>query len=171
MLNTNKYIFTYRKKFSKKNIYYTKPNIRNGFTMLMAIAVVVIIAGIMTIVLSITSQGTKRTTDIYLYEQAVLYSKSAAEKALLDISAQDYCVEPDAALLNYTLGNIYNINVTLRYIYTDFATCAAATGTAYTTVITPEQNGSVLMDIAVTVDNQTITSEPIRYFRRYIQKL
>ena len=35
-------------------------------------------------------------------------------------------------------------------------------------ITTPEQNGSVLMDITVTSE---AGSEPIRYFRRTIQKL
>jgi len=148
--------------------------------MIMAIAAIVVIAGIMTISLSITSQTSKRTTDIYLYEQAALYSKSAAEFALLQIANAAPCSIP---FINTTFGdnvianvnNIYDVNITLQYIYSGNiaadSPCFTALGVDYTQVQTDEQNGSVLMDIAVTVDDPTITSEPIRYFRRTIQKL
>src|SRR3990167_7195480 len=95
---------------------------RSGFAMIMAVIVILVISTIMALSLALTTETSKRTTDLYLYEQAVLHAKSAAELALLDIA-------------------------------------------------TPEQNGSVLMDFTITLHDQTIASEPIRYFRRTIQKL
>ena len=135
---------------------------RDGFAMIMAIIVVIVIGGLMAFSLSLVSQTGKRTTDLYLYEQTVLYSKSAAELALLDIAQHNPCTQVDN---NYTLGTIYNANVKMRYVYT--SPCASATND-YFTVTTPEQNGSVLMDITVTTKEGT---EPIRYFRRVMQKL
>ncbi|PHS57659.1 MAG: hypothetical protein COB17_05460 [Sulfurimonas sp.] len=143
---------------------------RGGFAMIMAIAAIVVIAGIMALALSLTTQTAKRTTNLYLYEQIILYSQSAAEFTLLNIAQQQACVEPANNLLNYTLDNMYDINITLAYVYTDPSPCGAF-GSDYTTVTTKEQNGSVLMDITVTVDNPNISSEPIRYFRRSMQKL
>ncbi len=144
---------------------------KNGFAMIMAIAVIVIIATIMALSLSLTSLTTKRTTDIYLYEQASLYAKAAAERALLKIAQNDANANPCGFTGdNYQLDNIYDVNVTARYVYTNFpAGCNVAQ--QFTTVTTPEQNGSVLLDIAVSINNTTITPEPIRYFRRTIQKL
>ena len=144
---------------------------RAGMAIIMAIAVIVILATIMALSLSLTTQTAKRTTDIYLYEQAALASKSVAERTLLSI-AENTCNIPNADL-NYRLdlnGNgtttddIYDINITLRFVYT--GTVIGCTD--YFNINTPEQNGSVLMDIAVSTD---IGSEPIRYFRRTIQKL
>ncbi|QOP46350.1 hypothetical protein [Sulfurimonas paralvinellae] len=139
---------------------------RSGIAMIMAIMVIVIIATIMALALALTSQTTKRTTDIYLHEQASLYSKAAAELALLNI-AKNGCSNN----YNHTFGDAgeikYDANVTMQYIYTvPIGGC-----TQYITIHTPEESGSVMMDIAVTLHDPSITSEPIRYFRRTIQKL
>ena len=145
----------------KNNIL--KPS-KNAFAMIMAIIVVIVIGGLMAFSLSLVAQTGKRTTDLYLYEQTVLYSKSAAELALLDIAKHNPCTQVDN---NYTLGTIYNANVKMSYVYTTPSPCASATND-YFTVTTAEQNGSVLMDITVTTNEGT---EPIRYFRRVMQKL
>ena len=136
----------------------------------MAIAVIVIIATIMALSLSLTSLTTTRTTNIYLYEQAELYAKAAAERALLSIARENNSTNPcNYKGANYTLDDIYDVNVTARYVYTSFpSSCNDAN---YTTVQTKEQNGSVLLNVAVSVTDTNIITEPIRYFRRTIQKL
>jgi len=144
------------KPYTKKSALLQK---RSGFAMIMAIIVIVVISTIMALSLSLTTQTSKRTTDLYLYEQSVLYSKSVTELALLDI-AKNGCKNS----FNTSFDCIYDANVTMRYIYTE-----AVTGcNSYFTINTPEQNGSVLMDITVTTN---VGTEPIRYFRRTIQKL
>jgi len=147
---------------------------KNGFAMIMAITVIVIIATIMALSVALTSQTAKRTTDVYLYEQASLYAKAASEIALLNI-AKNGCVNS----LNLTLGSgiKYDANITMKYAYTAATTNVAGTlncdeyFSTYGYINTPEQNGSVLMDIAVTLHDSSIATEPIRYFRRTIQKL
>ncbi len=134
--------------------------------MIMAITVIVIIATIMALSVALTSQTTKRTTDIYLYEQASLYAKAASEIALLDI-AKNGCQDTNNTIFGNAGEIQYDANVTMQYIYTT----PVAGCTQYTTISTPEQNGSVVMDIAVTLHDPSITTEPIRYFRRTIQKL
>ncbi|MEN4046448.1 MULTISPECIES: hypothetical protein [Sulfurimonas] len=155
---------------------------RSGIAMIMAIAVIVIIATIMALAISLTSQTTKRTTDVYLYEQSVLLAHSAAEYALLRISQTPPCTDLDTT---FTQDTLYNITIKLQYIYYDDpntplvneaqAVCnaipAANRGILYTTVTTPEQNGSVLMDVTVDVNDTTVASEPVRYFKRTLQKL
>ena len=154
---------------------------RSGMAMIMAIAVIVVISTLMALSLALTTQTSKVTTDLYLYEQTALYSKSAAELALLDIAQAAPCT---VLAPNYgfpsgcTPGTdcLYDANVTITYIYYDDPStagvnespCTTAAGTDYFTITTPEQNGSVLMDITVTTN---VGSEPIRYFRRTIQKL
>lgn len=142
----------------RKNNFLKLHQHRRGMAMIMALSVIVILGTIMALSLSFTAETTKRTTDIYLYEQSVLYSKSAAELALLEI-AENGCINS----YNINFDGLYDANVTMQYIYTAASTC-----TDYTTLTTPEQNGSVLMDITVTTNAGT---EPIRYFRRSIQKL
>jgi type II secretory pathway pseudopilin PulG len=144
---------------------------RNGIAMIMAIAVIVIIATIMALSLALTTKTTKKTIDLYLYEQAVLLSHSATEYALLRIAQDNNSTNPCTFTgANFTQDLIYDINISVQYIYTSFP----ATGNAaqrYTTIQTSEQNGSVLMDVSVSVNDDNIASEPIRYFRRTIQKL
>jgi type II secretory pathway pseudopilin PulG len=147
----------------RKNSFLKK--FRGGMAMIMAIAVIVIIATIMALALSLTSQTTKRTVDIYLYEQSALYAKSAVELALLEIAGATPC-----SISHYDTdfnGSIYDANITFKYIYTN-ASSICASGIDYFDINTSEQNGSVLMDISVGTDAGT---EPIRYFRRSIQKL
>ncbi|MCW8894665.1 hypothetical protein [Sulfurimonas sp.] len=156
--------------------YKKQAGFRSGMAMIMAIAIIVIIGTIMALSLALTTQTTKRTTDLYLYEQSVLYSKSAAELALLDIAQANPCTVPTA---NYSFPSgcvgaacLYDANVTIRYVYRGLA-CGDINGDGinddyFTTLTTDEQNGSVLMDITVSTNAGT---EPIRYFRRTIQKL
>lgn len=141
---------------------------KNAIAMIMAIAVIVIIATLLALSISLTSQTSKKTTDIYLYEQSVLLAHSAAEYALLRISQNPPCSDLNET---FTQDTLYNITINLQYIYDSNAPCIANGGTLYTIVTTPEQNGSVLMDITVDVNNTTVASEPIRYFKRTLQKL
>jgi hypothetical protein len=105
---------------------------------------------------------------LYLYEQVALHAKSGAELALLNI-AQNGCQNS----YNVVLDTIYDVNVTMQYIYTGPTTNLAGTNcNEYISYITTdEQNGSVLMDVTVSINDASITTEPIRYFRRSIQKL
>ena len=130
----------------------------------MAIAVIVVLATITAIALSMSAETTKRSTDLYLYEQSALYAKSAVELTLLDIAGAEPCSITEK---NFTIDTIYEVNVTLKYIYTAPSPCTESEDT-YFTVVTPEQNGSVLMDVTVST---TVGTEPIHYFRRSLQKL
>ena len=142
---------------------------RSGMAMIMAITVIVIMATIMALSISLTTTTTKKTVDMYLYEQSILLSKSATEYALLQIAQNPPCSNIDAT---FTQDTLYTIDISVQYIYDAAAPCATNGGTLYTTVATPEQNGSAVMDVTVSVTpDKNIASEPIRYFRRTIQKL
>ena len=132
---------------------------RNGIAMIMAIAVIVIISTIMALSLALTSQTTKQTTDLYLYEQSILLSKSATEYALLRIAQDGACTHTND--LNFIQDSIYDINITAQYIYTA-GTCA----NQYAVVTTPEQNGSVLLDVTVSITDRNITAEEVGVFGR-----
>ena len=141
---------------------------RDGIALMMAMAVIVIIATIMALSLSLTTQTTKRTADLYVYEQVILLSKSAAEYGLLQISKNAPC---SVTGLDFTHEGIYDVNITMKYIYTAPSPCANINDN-YFTITTDEQNGSVLMDITVSVPtSKNIVNEPVRYFRRVIEKL
>ena len=164
-----------RKNYTLRTSYR---RFRKGMAMIMAIMVIVILATIMGMAISLSSETTKRTTDIYLYEQSVLLAKSAAEYALLRISLDNNVTNPcNVTSLNFSpdidndgISDFYDINISIKYSYTNYpATCPASV--QFAQITTPEQNGSVLLDIAVSVNDSTVSTEPIRYFRRTIQKL
>jgi hypothetical protein len=141
---------------------------RNAMAMIMAIAAIVVVATIMALSMAMTTETTKRTSDLYLYEQSILLSKSAAEYALLLVAQNQPCTDLNTT---FTQDTFYTIDIGISYIYDSVAPCTANGGALYTTVATPEQNGSVLLDVTVSVTDATVTTEPIRYFRRTIQKL
>ena len=76
--------------FLKKVRSYNR-RARSGMAMIMAITVLVVMATIMALSLALTTQTSKQTTDLYLYEQAVLVSQSAAEYSLLQLSNVNPC--------------------------------------------------------------------------------
>ena len=137
---------------------------RSGFAMIMAMGVIILVATIMLLSLNTTALTSKRTVDLYFYEQAELHAKSAIEYSLYQI-ATNGCQSTPYVVSN--LDGIYDINITTRFIGTSASGC-----TDYiTTLATPEQNGSVLMDVTVSIPANITGSEPIRYFRRTVQKL
>ena len=154
----------------KNSIIRSSYNSRSGMALIMAIAVIVIVSTIMALSLSLTTTTAKKTTDLYLYEQSVLLSKSATEYALLQIAQNSPCTYEGSS---FKYNTIYDINITVKYVYSDATICTglSPSGPLYTTVTTPEQSGSALIDVAVGVNDSSISTEPIRYFRRTIQKL
>jgi hypothetical protein len=158
----------------RKNRILVKP----AFAMILAVAIIILISGVMLLSLNISSQTSKRTIDTYLYEQAELHAKGAIEYALYEI-ARTGCLDTNLPIT--ALDGIYDINISTRYSYT------GETGVNTTTVnvdgdqcpnYTPnnavtanEQNGSVLMDVTVTIPASVTGTEPVRFFRRTIQKL
>jgi type II secretory pathway pseudopilin PulG len=145
---------------------FLRPKHRSAMAMIMAIAVIVIMATIMALSLSLSSQTTKESTTLYLYEESALLAKGATEYALLKIAQDGACSHTND--LNFKQDGIYDINISLKYIYLAPSPCTA--DETYATVTTDEQNGSVLMDISVSVD-QNVSGTPIRYFKRTMQKL
>jgi hypothetical protein len=147
---------------------------KNAMAMIMAIATIVILSSIMALSLMMSAKTSKSVDDLYLYEQSQLYTKSATEYALLQIAKNPPCSNLDT---NFIQDSIYDINISILYIYYKDASqdpqdiCDKNGGKLYTTVSTPEQNGSALIDVRVGVTDSTISSEKIVYFRRTLQKL
>ncbi len=156
----------------KNSILRTNPHKkRSGFAMIMAIAVIVVISTIMALSLSLTTETTKRTVDLYLYEQAELVAKSAVELTLLEIAKRDSatnCLNTYTALpFDSNITSLFDVNVSIQYIFTG---AVGGCDMYISNINTDEQNGSVLMNVVVSTKTD-ITTEPIRYFRRTIQKL
>ncbi|WP_373033677.1 type II secretion system protein [Sulfurovum sp.] len=144
---------------------------RNGFAMIMAIFFMILIATLLSYMLSTTSETAKRTTNVYLNEQAQLLAKSAVEYAILRVSGQDRsggtCVNSFNA--QYPEGTpMFDINVSIQYIgFGGLSGCNNYIGT----IATPESNGTMLIDVYVSDNASLNLSEPISYHRRTLQKL
>ena len=155
----------------RKNNTLNIPSKKNAIAMIMAITVIIVVATILALSLALTAATSKRTTDLYLYEQSILLSKSATEYAILRMGRDNTLANPCTYTgETFTQDTFYTINISVRYIYTNFpGTCAAPQ--QYITILTPEQSGSALVDVTISVTDESVATEPIRYFRRSIQKL
>ena len=137
---------------------------RSGIAMIMAIAVIVIISSILALSLSLTTQTTKNTADIYLYEQANLLARSAGEYAKLKIGQVGPCAYAGETFTEN--NNLYIITISPSYVYNNgFSACGA------TTLTQNEDFGAVWLDITVEVTDPTVVSEPIRIFKRKLVEL
>ena len=63
---------------------------RKGFSLIIAIAFLVAVAIVGTLTMMTVAVSTKETKNLYLYEQAQLYARSAAEYAILKIQSHDF---------------------------------------------------------------------------------
>ncbi len=136
---------------------------RQGFSLLLAIVVMITIATLMAIMISLISTTAKQTSDIYVSEQTKLLARSSTELALLAISGHNNsanCIN----YINFTYQTNYDVNMSLYYIGTNLP---SSCNTLDNNISTKESNGTVIIDTYVTFNG---ASEPIRYHRRTIQK-
>jgi hypothetical protein len=156
------------------DILSTFKSARKGIAMITAIAFLLIMVTIMGLMVSLTARASKQGADIYFQEQAQLLAKSATEYALLAISGHDRsggdCVNQITSGYVCTGGNcLYDINTTIRYI--GLGGLAGDCDDYIAAINTPESNGTVLIDVYVTLDpTQAKTTERISYHRRTMQK-
>jgi hypothetical protein len=159
----------------RKNNFLKFTSAKRGIAMIMAVGVILIVSTLMAIALAMSTRTSKSTINLYLHEQAQLLAKSAVEITLLYISLENNATNPcNVTSLTFTENKIYDVNVSVLYSYYATATeplPASCNGKTYATVTSKEQNGSVLLDISVSVNDESVTTEPIRYFKRTIQKL
>jgi type II secretory pathway pseudopilin PulG len=145
---------------------------KKGFSLLTAVMFLVLVATLGALALSLSTQTTKQTSDLFLKEQAELLLQSGTEYALLAISAHEYNATSCLRNINstYTSGgtDLFDINMTLRYFYTGGSNCPTPSGLA-TTIDTNESNMTVMIDTYVT-SKIGISTEPIRLHRRTLQK-
>ncbi len=155
---------------------------RRGIAMIMAIAVILILSTIMALMLSLTAQSSKQTTNDYLHEQAIILTRSAIEYALLQISARD---RTTGCLTRLNLGypnldpstRIFDINMSISYIGLSGGNANSECTPAENFITTAnvsniESRGAILLDVIISTNpDSNITTEPIRYHRRTLQKL
>jgi len=149
---------------------------RNGFAMIMAIFFMIVIATLLSYMLASTTETAKRTTNVYVNEQAQLMAKSAVEYAILAVSGHDRtpgCI--NRINMQYPATNpLFDLRVDIQYF--GFGTiggwgCNTLIPGATDTILTPESNGTMLIDVYVQNNAGLQLTEPIRYHRRTLQKL
>jgi len=87
---------------------------RKGFSLLLAIIVMITIATLMALMISLSTTTAKQTSDIYVSEQTKLLARSATELALLAISGHNNsanCIEN----INFTYQTNYDVNMRKNY--------------------------------------------------------
>ncbi len=156
---------------------------RSGFAMIMAIFVIVIVGTLMALMISMSATSLKRTTNLYLSEQAVLLAKSATEYALLAISGTDRTAAAGCLTtinIDYDPSgvgnNMFNITINIQYIGLSAGNAANECTVAQNfipnaNVSALESRGSALIDVVVESDPSLGIGETIRYHRRTLQKL
>lgn len=143
---------------------------RSGFTLIMAIFLLVALGGMLAAMLSYTTQTTQRGSDLFYKEQAKLLAKSATEFALLAIGAHDRtatgnCLSDINMSYSDNGEKLFDIRVSMRYFGLTTITCPS-----FGAITTPESEGTVLVDVTITGTDATSSSTPIQYHRRTIQK-
>lgn len=142
---------------------------KKGFAMIIAIFVVVIIAGSGAFLLRNISTGSKSASDNYLRIQADLLAQSATEYALMRAQGVDTTGGTCLNQLNITVNDasgasMFDINASLAYSF-NAAAPAGCTALASST----GKKSMVLIDI--TVDDNNISTEDIRVHKRTWQQL
>lgn len=144
---------------------------RKGFSLLTAIIFLILVATLGALAITLSTQSTKQTTDIFLKTQAELLLRSGTEYALLALSAHDYngtsCL--NSININYpsAVNPTHDINISISYIGNGLP--IACTSILSDALDTNESNRTVIID-AVVSTKQSLQNEQIRLHRRTIQK-
>jgi hypothetical protein len=141
---------------------------RRGFGILQALAIMLLVAGMLTVTLRYARVSAHHTRDSYIREQAELYLDSLVERALYEISATDRgtgCWSGLDDTWDAGHGKRYAGSVRLVRYYLKRGRDGQCTGQA---IATPESHGYVLLDVEVdaTVDGQPV----VRLIRRTLQR-
>jgi hypothetical protein len=162
--------------------------LRKGFSLLMAVFIILLMSTITGLVLNTTSKIVKETTMQYRNEQARLLAKSYTELAVMAVTAHDRttdCIEHVEGTINTLTigdtnpagGNInnggYQVDVDVQYIGNGFpvhSSCNMLNAQNLASLPGPH----MLIDVYVTYrdpDLDATWQQDITYHRRTLQKL
>ena len=153
---------------------------REAFSMITAIFVILIMASVAAFVLNLSGKIVKSTTTQYQHEQAELYAKSYTEYAILAVTGNKRsvdCLEDVTGTIGSpeTTGNGYQIRTHIAYIVNGTevptSTCSG-TRVLSTGVTEPSTPMSILIDAYVDYKDPDNPSGPwLTVHRRSIQKI
>ena len=142
---------------------------KKAFGLLQAIAMILLLSGMMVVVLKYAAISTKHIADSYVQEQAELYLNSVVEQALLDISeynrSSGTCFNSNSYSIPINHGKEYSASVEINRYYMLNESCS---NVDVTTIGSSESHGMVLMNVEVnaTIDGVLKT----RILRRTLQR-
>ncbi|MBS9778843.1 MAG: type II secretion system protein [Campylobacteraceae bacterium] len=143
---------------------------KKGFSLLTAIIFIVTVATIGALSLSMSNVTAKQTGDLYLRTQAELLAQSATGLALMGITAHDIngtnCLNQINGTFPDTTNPVFDISVTISYLGREIP---AGCNIVSNTVQNNESNLTVIVDTVVS-SHGDIATEPIRFYKRTIQK-
>ena len=156
---------------------------RKAFSMLTAIFVMILMAGLAVFILNISQKAISTTVFQYKKEQAVLWAKSYTELAIMAATANDSnvlnCAETITGFVGEdqiaaNKGEGYDINTTISYIGNGLACNSDHILNAVD--INTTDSLHIIVDVFVRYKNPTIVdlagSAPwVTYHRRTLQKL
>jgi hypothetical protein len=158
---------------------------RQGFSMLMALAVIVVVSTVSVLVLNLSGKMAVGTTAGYRQEQAALLARSYAELALLSVINQDInttCINDinstvDNLVPNGSAGDtIYTAAIRITYLGTNLpAGCsmlnAGALATDYNST-TLRGVAAVLIDVFIRYSDSDISPDNnLTYHLRRLEKI
>ncbi len=153
---------------------------KKAFAMMMAIIVIVTLTTIMALSIQLSTKDSKRVVNRYLYDQAKLLAKNAAEYTIYLIkNATQNCPTFNQSSYDFMEnGGLYSITVNTSYAYavtSDVNTSNCNASNTYITLNTPtnsEKNYALVkIDVTVDVNSLSAGSEPIRIKKTYIEDI
>lgn len=152
-----------------ESMYVTK---HRGFAMILAIFIIVLVAGAGALLMHNAAKGSKTVSDNYLRAQASLLADSATEFAVM--RAQGFNTSGGNCLnellinaTDSTSNAMFDVNVTLRYSFRN--THPTGVGTCLYIEENTSKDTTILVDTVVVDHN--LSTEPIRIHKRTWQKL
>ena len=145
---------------------------RSGFNLLMAIFIILILAGASVLTLKYTSISAKHFADSYIKEQAEIFLQSVLETTILKIEGTD---RTNKCLTDFNLTSAdwkftAEVNISKYYLYGTGTDCDSVKKE----IQTDESNGYVLINIVVQTNktNKKIGNfiSPVRIVTRSLQR-
>ena len=146
---------------------------RRGFSMLTAIAVIVVISAIGAFILNLSGKMVSETTAQFQREQAMLLSKSFTEYAIMAVTANEHNSSNCLNTITSDINGFYKVQVDVSYIGRDLdSSCSNIISQDVTTSKSPL---SIIVDVYVKYqdpDDPRGGSAPyITFHKRTIQKI
>ncbi len=153
-------------------------NQREAFSLMVAVAVIVIMGTVSMLVMSMSSKIVKETTAQYRKEQAVLLAKSYTEYAVLSVMGNDRIagncltdIDANDVLADSSEGKGYRVRVRISYIGNNLGNCGGVRVLS-NTVATLESSLNIIVDVYVEYKELDNTgADWVTYHRRTMQKI